>query len=100
MRKEISDFRLRTYAELGSHVFLDEILRRFSSFLIAAGDSILGCPKDALLRMTTPDDQAANYKYFGSGVKTPDSRIASCFRTAQHKFDDGNQRFPVSLCSA
>jgi hypothetical protein len=31
---------------------VDGILRRFSSSLIAVGDSIQGCPKDALLRMT------------------------------------------------
>ncbi len=31
---------------------LYKILRHFSSFLIAAGESILGCPKDAFLRMT------------------------------------------------
>ena len=33
-------------------LFLYEILRHFLSFLIAVGESILGCPKDAFLRMT------------------------------------------------
>ena len=36
---------------------------------------------------------------FGSDVKTPDSRIASRFCAAQHKFDHGNQRFPISIAA-